>query len=544
MKLARAVIIGGIVALLSLVVLGHLEGDNALALNPSARDCDNNSIIYCGAITPDELATKYAQNKTGDLPALYSHYGISATMINAKSQKQGYVTKAGDVYYNGKVVAKKAISVGRQYNTGSWAVGIDGRTYYERYTGTNYAAGVDAIAVHIWFDANGKFVAAVMYSCGNALIATPVEVPTVACDTLTVEKISRTQYRLTGKAHATGGATIKAIHYYAFDSVSKPVVGVAGPDGQSTSTVTMTIPNPGTYKLQAIALTSMGNTSSDGCTKSVVVDQEPCPIPGKENLPKNSPQCVEDKPGVSITKMVNNAEHQTVLVGSIYEYEISVKNTGNVPLKDVVVTDTAPAGVAFISASSGEITGGTWRNTLPTLAVGESLSFTIAAKIAAYKAGVIKNIACVETPTVPGGNPDDCDDATVETVRMIDVCDLRSHTIVRINEKDFNGDHMTKDVSQCEDLKVCRLSDKTVVTIKKSQFDAQLYSKTLNDCVPKPQPTPPVTPPTTELPRTGIIDTFGSSLGLGSLVGASYYYVASSSVGALVLAVLVAIIKS
>ncbi|MFZ2545428.1 MAG: hypothetical protein WAW62_00170, partial [Candidatus Saccharimonas aalborgensis] len=64
-------------------------------------------------------------------------------------------------------------------------------------------------------------------------------------------------------------------------------------------------------------------------------------------------------------------------------------------------------------------------------------------------------------------------------------------------------------------------------TIKKSQFDAQLYSKTLNDCVPKPQPTPPVTPPTTELPRTGIIDTFGSSLGLGSLVGASYYYVAS-----------------
>ena len=520
MNKVKALVISVIAAVVSFAGYAYVAGDTIQALNPSARDCTTNSIIYCGAITPDELVTKYAANKTGDLPALYSHYGISAAMINGKTQKQGYVTRTGDVYYNGKIVARKAISVGREYRANSWTLSVGGNTYYERYAGTNYAATTDAIATHLWFDANGKFIGGIMYSCGNPVRATPEEVPVAVCESLVVDKISRTKFRLTGKAVASGGATISAIHYYVYDAAGTPVASVPGPDGQATSSVEVTISTPGTYKVQAIALTSLGNKTSDACTRMVTVDPEPCTVPGKENLPKDSPLCVEDKPSVKVEKTVNGKELATVKVGESFTYEITVTNTGNVVLKDVAVSDTAPAGISFLTADSGTLQNSTWTHTIAELKTGESKTFTLTAKYNEYRGGTHTNTVCVDTPTVPG-KPDDCDDASTNTKEDITVCDTKTNQISTIERSQLDSSHMTTDQTKCGDIKVCVLADKTEKTIPKNQYNTSLHTTDMSKCA-NPKVDPPI-----ELPHTGIADVLSGGIGVSSLIGATTYYVAS-----------------
>ena len=147
--------------------------------------------------------------------------------------------------------------------------------------------------------------------------------------------------------------------------------------------------------------------------------------------------------------------------------------------------------MTFIKASHGTVYGRSWTYTIPELKKGESKNFTITAKVPEYKSGYIKNTVCVDAPTVPG-NPDDCDDATVE-------------------------------VPKPEEMVVCRLSDKKYpVTIKKEDFNSSLHSTNPEDCK-----TTPVTPAPPELPKTGTTDTLIDALGLGALTTAILAYGAS-----------------
>jgi len=550
MKKLKTLFVGAVVALASFAGYALLDGDTTKAMNPSARDCDGNSVIYCGAITPSELKSKYNANKTGDLDNVYSNYGVSSGMINGMTQKMGKVTREGDVVYNGKVVATNTYSLGRHYRDGSTKVVLGGHTFWKRKTGAGFASGVDAIAAHLWFDAKGQFVGGVMYSCGNPIIATPVPVPVYSCDNLSATKITRTEYKFTTAATAKNGATA---YNYAYDFGD-------GTKANGGATINHTYAKPGTYTatvtFQVKVDGAVKNAPAGHCSVQVVVAPEPCPIPGKEHLPKDSPLCVEDKPGVDITKSVNGKEHDTVAVNENFTYQIVVKNTGNVALKNVVVTDKQPAGVTFVSASEGTIANGSWTHTLAELNVGASKTYTITAKITKYLPGVTKNTACVETPTVPGGNPDDCDDATTDTPHMISVCDTTTDTIIKIDEKDMKDtyttdlskcdkvtvcdtttgqiitivkndmkDTYTTDLDKCEKIEVCRLEDKKIVVITKDQLDATKYSEDKAQCAPAPVNPKAETP--TELPHTGIVDAFGGSLGLGSIAGAMYHYGAS-----------------
>jgi len=132
---------------------------------------------------------------------------------------------------------------------------------------------------------------------------------------------------------------------------------------------------------------------------------------------------------VSIDKVVNGKENETVEVNKPFTYTLAVKNEGDVALKNVVVRDPAPANVQFLSADKGTITANVWTYTIPELKVGETMRFNITAKLTKYVAGSIKNTACVDAPTVPG-NPDDCDDATIDTPKPAAVvtCDLLTVT--------------------------------------------------------------------------------------------------------------------
>lgn len=78
------------------------------------------------------------------------------------------------------------------------------------------------------------------------------------------------------------------------------------------------------------------------------------------------------QPGLKAAK-TGDAEQYT---GRLAHYTITVSNTGDTDLADVVVTDTAPAPARFISAEGASITGQRALWTIPTLKAGEQRTFT------------------------------------------------------------------------------------------------------------------------------------------------------------------------
>ena len=237
------------------------------------EDCNNNSIIYCGGITPAILAQRYTANSTGDLPAIYSSYGLSSSdMTNAGSAAQmGQVNKDGTVVVNGAVVATNALTIGRQNIAGSTTKVIAGRTYYQRSPSVSFLS--NSIAAYVFFDANGNFRAFVLTSCGNPGTATPVPPkpkPVYTCDSLAATKISRTEFSFGTQASASGGATISGYTYDFGDGQT-----VDSPN----ATMTHTYAQPGTYTAKVTVSVLVDGatqtTTSPACQTQVVIETPP-----------------------------------------------------------------------------------------------------------------------------------------------------------------------------------------------------------------------------------------------------------------------------
>lgn len=379
----------------------------------------------------------------------------------------------------------KITSYGYNFGDGT-IVNNGGATINHKYA----KAGTYKTTVYVRFTVNG---ASQTKTCETTVtVAKEVVPPVYTCDSLTASKISRNEYKFTTAVTAKNGAVLKSIAYNFGD----------GKTANAGTTVNHTYAAEGTYTVTATPTFTVNGkdvaAQSNACKVTVTIDKEMCPIPGKEQYPKDSPECKEDKPAVEITKLVNNAETATVTVGTEFEYQISVKNTGNVDLKDVVVTDKAPAEVTLIRNKDGlgNVANNTWVYTLGTLKVGETKNFTLVAKYAQYVAGNHVNNVCVETPTIPGTNPDDCDEATTNTTEDIKVCVIETKEIKTIPRADYDESTMTTDMSKCDEE------------------------------TPTPEnPKAPDTP--AELPRTGVADVLGGGFGLSAIAGSAYYYVAS-----------------
>lgn len=246
--------LAGIAAILAGYLLVGIMSSTTNAALP--RDCDNNSIIYCGGITPSELADRYTANKPGDLPAIYHSYGLSDyEMTHAGTSAQmGEVHKDGTVTVNGKVVATDATSIGRQnIYPHRVPVTIGGKTYYQGVPKDDFA--IEAIVAYVYFDSNGNFKAAVLTSCGNPVHAHPVPKPEFACNSLVADKISRTDRRFTASATAKNGATIASYTYEFGDGTKKT---------STSTTENHTYQQPGTY-----TATLTANIQVDGQVKPV-----------------------------------------------------------------------------------------------------------------------------------------------------------------------------------------------------------------------------------------------------------------------------------
>lgn len=212
--------------------------------------------------------------------------------------------------------------------------------------------------------------------------------PKYTCDALEVNRINRTTFEFT---------THYSYEHAEFDSVTYVVHNAAGEEVYR-GTENFTTEQAGAYTVQAHV-----NFIVDGETRTAT-----------SNACKKAFEVVPPKtPGVAIDKTVNGKEHAEVRVNEEFNYELVVRNTGEVDLTDVRVSDPQPEHIEFISASEGVIADNEWTHTIPELAIGESVSFTITAKAISEVDGKIVNIACVDAPQVPGA-PDDCDDATVE----------------------------------------------------------------------------------------------------------------------------------
>lgn len=138
----------------------------------AARDCDANAIMWCGAYSKDELLNKLAKgdghNSAANLQAIYRAYSVDLAEINAATN--GTVTKDGRIIVNGKTVAIGAKSIGRQKIGES----VPQNGVWLRSTQTSFKSPSLEAFVSI---KDGEFQWAVIKSCGNITIATPVPKP-------------------------------------------------------------------------------------------------------------------------------------------------------------------------------------------------------------------------------------------------------------------------------------------------------------------------------------------------------------------------------
>jgi len=116
------------------LALGSMLGTvttHGLSIN-SARDCDANAVIRCGALSTEELRQKY--NNDHSIRTIFNHFGISREDIRRLDATvvAGHVTRDGRVIVNGKTVATNAMTAGRQHMPGSTRVNRNGIQFYMR----------------------------------------------------------------------------------------------------------------------------------------------------------------------------------------------------------------------------------------------------------------------------------------------------------------------------------------------------------------------------------------------------------------------------
>lgn len=263
--------------------------------------------------------------------------------------------------------------------------------------------------------------------------------PVAKCEQLTFDRISRTEFKLQGKASAENGAKIKNYRFTVMDENKNIVItkDIASSDSKASSGK-LVLNTAGTYTARVTVKTSLGDKSNANCTDKFKVNSVLTPA-------------------VDIVKKADGVETKEVGVNAEFTYELKITNSGEVLLKNVAVTDPAPSGVTMLSGSLGTVKNNKWSYTIPELKAGQSIDVTIKAKVASYVAGALVNTACVNATEVNSDQPtvnDDCDDATVTVTppaTTIQVCDLATKKIITINENEFDANKHSKNLDDCKD---------------------------------------------------------------------------------------------
>jgi LPXTG-motif cell wall-anchored protein len=204
-------LIGSVATLAVLAVAGLLYIPHA-----DAGQCLSSSVMKCGFTSVTDMRNKYNSDDTPGTKNIYTYFGITSSVVNHYTAKDGTVTKNGDVYIGNEKVATGAMTADRIDIAGSNRAtkhSYNGTTFYTRTTeiAPNRAASAKVI---VFLDGNGNFAGAVVYDCGNPIKGHPVpkpQPPVCACnlDTMKVETVDKSK--------------IDNIHYTTDLSKCKPV---------------------------------------------------------------------------------------------------------------------------------------------------------------------------------------------------------------------------------------------------------------------------------------------------------------------------------
>ena len=265
---------------LSVTVFTTFAGSRASALTLNGgEDCSANSVINCGATSTAELISKY--NNTGSYPgvhAIYNYFGITSTDVASLNNTAvaGTVDKNGNVYVNNKLVARGAVTAGRENIDGSTKITYQGMTFYKRIPSVSFVvSSIDAFVVMN----NGVFQFAILSPCGNPIIATPVVQPTYSCTNLTLNVASSDPDTVVADVtHASAnGAIFKNVTYSIKNDTTGAITSMTGSDTNVKYTFS-------SYGEQTIAATvnftldgKVVSATSNDCSKSITIAQPSTP---------------------------------------------------------------------------------------------------------------------------------------------------------------------------------------------------------------------------------------------------------------------------
>lgn len=200
--------------------------------------------------------------------------------------------------------------------------------------------------------------------------------------------------------------------------------------------------------------------------------------------------------------------------GDKLEYLVTYKNVGQAPQDGVTVKDTLPAGITY-NPGTTYVANTTNPNGLK---VSDNIVASTGLNIGNYNGGANAYVKF---------------EATVAANDKLPTCGANTLTNKVRVETQYGWKESTADVKvnkvcvqKPNEIQVCELATKKIITIKESDFNSSKHSKNMKDCAVAPvTPVTPVTP--AELPKTGAAETILSVFGLGSLIAAASYYVAS-----------------
>lgn len=419
-----------------------------------ANAASSNDMIRGGVSSKQQLMNHYDAN-TNSIKSFYTDIGI--TREELRTTTNGTVnSKSGALSWGLRPQFSAAQGEKRytvQKSNGSSAtfysrpVRLWDTSNYTKQNGSTYQVYVGHSKKFGWF--------AIMKNCGNLMTKKhpkpPVKPkPVAVCRSLTTIKKGDDTRQFRATSDTQNGATIKSYTFKVTNWKNETVHTEVVKTSSKTATTKTRKYDPRTYTVVVEVATSVGTKTSQACKD-------------KFTIPKQ---------GISLSKTVNNENHAEVDINEEFTYRIAVKNLGDTTLKNLKVTDPAPKNVTFVSTPKGKIDNNAWSYTIPELKAGESTRFSIKAKLTAAAAGTtnpIKNTACVDTPSIPG-EPDDCDDATVEPPeKMIEVCDLQTGELITIKETDFDESAHSKDIEDCASAVT---SSKNAVNITQGGVDA------------------------------------------------------------------------
>jgi hypothetical protein len=184
------------------------------------RDCDDNSILRCGAADRDEFvadARSFNGGTQTDIQAIYTHFGLTPAEYDrfAQTARQGEFRRDGTVWVDGEKVMTSTLSLGRQNFGGSKPVTIGNKTYYQGTPNQRWADGVQTIPAMVMFDKDGTVEIAVMNPCGNAAEGDKVK-SGGKCEMLNKTPVSGKDntYSFTTETSTFGNGHVAKVEYY------------------------------------------------------------------------------------------------------------------------------------------------------------------------------------------------------------------------------------------------------------------------------------------------------------------------------------------